>query len=374
MDKLGVDFRGDPAAALLEVLDPEQNHQFSDHYLEVPFDLSKVMFICTANVTHTIPPALLDRMEVIEIPGYTEEEKLQIARQFLLPRQLEAHGLTEDHVTFDDEAILHIISHYTKEAGVRNLERRIADIIRGVAREIVEGALEKEHISIENVKKYLGPPRYFPETAERTKKPGVAVGLAWTPTGGDIVFVEATMMPGKGNLTLTGQLGDVMKESATAALSYIKSNHKFYGIPVELFEKHDIHIHVPSGAIPKDGPSAGITIFIALLSLFTGKNVRPDVAMTGEITLRGVVLPIGGVKEKVLAARRAGIQHVILPERNKADLEDIPKHILEGMTVHFIKEVDDAVKIALGEDVIVSPEVVVHEIHDVKHDQPQKFS
>jgi ATP-dependent Lon protease len=348
IDKLGVDFRGDPAAALLEVLDPEQNFSFSDHYLEVPFDLSKVMFICTANVTHTIPPPLLDRMEVIELPGYTDDEKLHIARGFLIPKQLDNHGLKPEQLEFTDEALLTIINSYTREAGVRNLERQIANIARAVAKRIVEGTLEKEVVTPDNVATYLGPPKFFPESAERTAKPGVATGLAWTPTGGDIIFIEATRMPGKGNLLLTGSLGDVMKESAQAALSYIRSKATQYGIDPDVFLNHDIHIHIPSGAIPKDGPSAGITIFIALLSLLTGKNVRPDVAMTGEITLRGVVLPIGGVKEKILAAKRAGIRHVILPERNKADLDEIPAHIKEGLEFHFVKEVDEAVAVAIG--------------------------
>jgi ATP-dependent Lon protease len=348
IDKLGVDFRGDPAAALLEVLDPEQNFSFSDHYLEVPFDLSKVMFICTANVTHTIPPPLLDRMEVIELPGYTDDEKLHIARGFLIPKQLDNHGLKPEQLEFTDEALLTIINSYTREAGVRNLERQIANIARAVAKRIVEGTLEKEVVTPDNVATYLGPPKFFPESAERTAKPGVATGLAWTPTGGDIIFIEATRMPGKGNLLLTGSLGDVMKESAQAALSYIRSKATQYSIDPDVFLNHDIHIHIPSGAIPKDGPSAGITIFIALLSLLTGKNVRPDVAMTGEITLRGVVLPIGGVKEKILAAKRAGIRHVILPERNKADLDEIPAHIKEGLEFHFVKEVDEAVAVAIG--------------------------
>ena len=373
IDKLGADFRGDPSAALLEVLDPEQNNTFSDHYLEVAFDLSKVMFICTANVTHTIPAPLLDRMEVIEIPGYTEEEKLQIAREFLIPRQLEAHGLTEEQITFTDEAVLHIISHYTREAGVRNLERRLADIIRGVAKEYVEGHLKSEKIDVEKVAKYLGPPKFFPEMSLRTSKPGVATGLAWTPTGGDIVFVEATMFPGKGNLHLTGQLGDVMKESAQAALAYIRSNADVYGIDPKIFETHDVHIHIPAGAIPKDGPSAGVTMFIALLSLLTNKPVRSDVAMTGEITLRGVVLPVGGIKEKVLAARRAGIKHVILPERNSADVEEISKHIRESLTFHFVKEVDEAVAIAFSDiepkGVVIPPDVD----QSTARDYPEKF-
>jgi ATP-dependent Lon protease len=287
-------------------------------------------------------------MEVIELPGYTDDEKLHIARGFLIPKQLDNHGLKPEQLEFTDEALLTIINSYTREAGVRNLERQIANIARAVAKRIVEGTLEKEVVTPDNVATYLGPPKFFPESAERTAKPGVATGLAWTPTGGDIIFIEATRMPGKGNLLLTGSLGDVMKESAQAALSYIRSKATQYGIDPDVFLNHDIHIHIPSGAIPKDGPSAGITIFIALLSLLTGKNVRPDVAMTGEITLRGVVLPIGGVKEKILAAKRAGIRHVILPERNKADLDEIPAHIKEGLEFHFVKEVDEAVAVAIG--------------------------
>lgn len=362
VDKLGIDFRGDPSAALLEVLDPEQNNTFSDHYLEVTFDLSRVMFICTANVTHTIPPPLLDRMEVIEIPGYTEEEKLQIAHEFLIPRQLEAHGVTTEIITFKDEALLHIINQYTREAGVRNLERRIADIIRGVAKEYVEGNLKNDDIDTERVAIYLGPPKFYPESTLLTSKPGVATGLAWTPTGGDIVFVEATSYPGKGQLTLTGQLGDVMKESAQAALAYIRTHCETYGVDPKYFETHDIHIHVPAGAIPKDGPSAGITMLIALLSLLTNKTVRSDIAMTGEITLRGVVLPIGGIKEKVLAARRNSIKHVVLPEVNSADVEEISPHIRESVVFHFVKAVDEVVPIVFSDmeptkDLLIPPNV-----------------
>jgi ATP-dependent Lon protease len=351
VDKIGMDFRGDPAAALLEVLDPEQNFSFSDHYLEVPFDLSKVMFIATANFLEPVPPALKDRMEVIELPGYTDDEKLRIAIQFLIPKELEAHGLKPEQLKFEEDAIMEIIHSYTREAGVRNLEREIANICRGVAKEIVEKVHDGTVINKDMIHKYLGPPKFYPELAERTSIPGVAIGVAWTPTGGDIIFVEATKAKGKRTLTLTGHLGEVMKESAQAALSYIRSKAKEFGIDEGFYEDCDIHIHVPAGAIQKDGPSAGITIFTALLSLLTNRLVKSDVAMTGEITLRGAVLPIGGLKEKILAAKRAGIKHFILPERNRTDLEEIPEHIKEGINFHLIKIVDEAVNIALQEGI-----------------------
>ncbi|OGF58364.1 MAG: endopeptidase La [Candidatus Fischerbacteria bacterium RBG_13_37_8] len=351
VDKIGMDFRGDPSAALLEVLDPEQNFSFSDHYLEVSFDLSKVMFIATANFLEPVPPALKDRMEVIELPGYTDDEKLRIATQFLVPKELDAHGLKTEQLQFEDEAILEIIHSYTREAGVRNLEREIANICRGVAKEIVERILENTAITRVLVQKYLGPQKFYPELAERTSIPGVAVGVAWTPTGGDIIFVEAAKAKGKRTLTLTGHLGEVMKESAQAALSYIRSKAKDFHLNPDFFEESDIHIHVPAGAIQKDGPSAGITIFIALLSLLTNRLVKSDVAMTGEITLRGAVLPIGGLKEKILAAKRAGIKHFILPDRNKTDLDEIPEHIKDGFTFHLIKIVDEAVNVALQEGI-----------------------
>jgi ATP-dependent Lon protease len=347
IDKVGNDFRGDPSAALLEVLDPEQNSTFSDHYLEIPFDLSKVMFIATANMIEPVPPALRDRMEIIEIPSYVEDEKLHIARRFLLPKQLREHGLKSEQVEIDDDAIRHIISGYTREAGVRNLERQIATICRGVARDVAEGEIEKATIKKDNLTKYLGQQKFFPDVAERINRPGIAVGLAWTPVGGDILFIEATKMKGKGNLTLTGQLGDVMKESAQAALSFIASHAKELGLEENFRSELDIHVHVPAGAIPKDGPSAGVAMLTALTSLLTGRLVRNDLAMTGEITLRGAVLPIGGVKEKVIAAHRAGITTVILPERNKLDLEEVPKPAIEGMTFHFVKEMGDVLKLAL---------------------------
>jgi ATP-dependent Lon protease len=349
VDKIGMDFRGDPSSALLEVLDPEQNFSFSDHYLEVPFDLSKVMFIATANILDPIPAPLRDRMEVLELPGYTEEEKIMIARQFLLPKQLGEHGLTEDLVEFEDGALKIIVSSYTREAGVRNLEREIAAVCRAIAREVAEGKTEKTIVKAEDIHGYLGAIKHYSEVAERTKYSGVATGLAWTPTGGDIIFIEATKMKGKGNPPLlTGQLGDVMKESAQAAWSYIRSKAQDFGIPDEVFEKQDVHIHVPAGAIPKDGPSAGITMMVALVSLLTDRPVRNDVAMTGEITLRGLVLPIGGVKEKVLAARRAGIRNVILPKMNEKDLEEVPESIKENMQFKFIERVDEAINACMG--------------------------
>ena len=343
VDKIGMDFRGDPSSALLEVLDPEQNFSFSDHYLEVPFDLSKVMFIATANLLDPVPPALRDRMEVLELPGYTEEEKVMIAREFIIPKELNEHGLNADQLAFDDEAVKLVVRSYTKEAGVRNMEREIAAICRSVARDVAEGKTEKTYVAADDIHKYLGHIKFYSEIAERTKYSGVATGLAWTSTGGDIIFVEATKMPGKGNLSLTGQLGDVMKESAQAALSYIRSKAQDFHIPEDFFEKQDLHIHVPQGAIPKDGPSAGITMMVALVSLLTDKPVRNDVAMTGEITLRGLVLPIGGVKEKVLAARRAGIKSVMLPKMNEKDLEEVPETVKENMHFKFIERVDEAV-------------------------------
>jgi len=351
VDKIGMDFRGDPSSALLEVLDPEQNFSFSDHYIDLPFDLSKVMFITTANILDTIPPALRDRMETLELPGYSEDQKMMIAKQFLIPKQINEHGLTTEHIEFTDEAIQLIISSYTREAGVRNLEREIAAICRGVAKDVASGNnKEKVVITAENIHKFLGPVKFFPEVAERTSEPGVATGLAWTPTGGDIIFVEATKMRGEKGLTLTGQLGDVMKESAQAALAYVRSKSKELGIEEDFFEKNDIHIHVPAGAIPKDGPSAGITMFVALTSLLTNKPVRSDVAMTGEITLRGLVLPVGGIKEKVLAAMRAGIKTIILPKKNEKDLEEIPEHIRSQMNFKFIQRMDEAIEIALRQD------------------------
>ncbi len=350
VDKLGADFRGDPSSALLEVLDPEQNHSFSDHYLEIPFDLSKVLFIATANMVEPIPAPLRDRMEIIEIPSYVEEEKIHIARRFLLPKQTAEHGLTPDQFGIEDDALHGIISGYTREAGVRNLERNIAAVARGVAREVAEGLTARAVVTRDGLSRYLGQQKFFSDVAERINRPGIAVGLAWTPVGGDILFIEATKMKGKGNLILTGQLGDVMKESAQAALSYIASNAKELGIPEDFRATTDIHVHIPAGAIPKDGPSAGVTLLTALTSLLTGRRVRNDLAMTGEITLRGAVLPIGGVKEKVLAAHRAGITTVLLPERNRRDLHDVPQSATTGpgaLTFQFVKEMSDVLNLAL---------------------------
>lgn len=347
VDKIGMDFRGDPSSALLEVLDPEQNYSFSDHYIDIAFDLSKVMFITTANILETIPPALRDRMEVLELPGYSEEEKMMIARNFLILRQLNEHGLTENYLEFKENAISSIINSYAREAGVRNLEREIASVCRGVAKEVAEGKKEKVMVGSETLHRFLGPVKFFPEVAERTAEPGVATGLAWTPTGGDIIFIEATQMKGEKGLTLTGQLGDVMKESAQAALSYVRARAKDLGIKEDFFGKTDIHIHVPAGATPKDGPSAGLTIFIALTSLLRGRPVRSDVAMTGEITLRGLILPVGGIKEKALAARRAGISVIILPQKNEKDLEEIPESIKKEMEFKFVSRMDEVIPLAL---------------------------
>ena len=353
IDKLGHDFRGDPASALLEVLDPEQNNSFSDHYLEVNYDLSHVMFIATANILDPVPPALRDRLEILELPGYTRDEKLAIAKQFLIPKQLEEHGLTDEQFEFDPAAVSEIIESYTREAGVRNLEREMANVIRGFAVKVAEGSAgdERRRIMREEVSVFLGPQKFISEVAARRAEPGVATGLAWTPVGGDIIFVEATIMSGKGNLVLTGQLGDVMKESAQAALSYVRSRATDLGIAENFLEKHDIHVHIPAGGIPKDGPSAGVTLFIALVSLLKGKGVPPDVALSGEITLRGTVLPVGGVKEKVLAAHRAGIKKIILPERNEKDLIDVPAQAREELEFHFVRRMDEVLA-------LVSPELV----------------
>ncbi len=347
IDKLGVDFRGDPAAALLEVLDPEQNHAFLDHYLDIPYDLSKVMFITTANTLYSIPPALLDRMEIIEFPGYVESEKLEIARRFLVPRQLEAHGLEEYGLQFPRETLLRLIREYTYEAGVRNLERAIANICRKVARRLAEGKSAPKRITPNMLEKFLGPPQNAYLQIESEPQVGVATGLAWTEGGGDITLVEVMLMEGKGSLTLTGQLGEVMQESAQAALSYARAHAQDYGYPDLDFDKIDLHIHLPEGAVPKDGPSAGITMLTALVSALSNRPVKPDVAMSGEITLRGRVLPIGGLKEKLIAAQRAGIKTVILPKKNEKDLADIPKRLLKGLDIVLVDHVDQALAIAL---------------------------
>ena len=351
IDKMGADWRGDPSSAMLEVLDPEQNFSFRDHYMDLPFDLSKVLFITTANQLETIPGPLRDRMEIIPLAGYTIEEKLHIAKNYLVPRQVEANGLKAGQVTFKDEAIVEIISSYTREAGVRNLEREIGTVCRKIAREVAEaanGSRRRFTIQVKKVHELLGRPRMVAEVKRRTSDPGVATGLAWTPVGGDILFIEATAMPGKGGLTVTGQLGDVMKESAMAALSYVRTHSRDLGLDDDYFQTHDLHIHVPAGAIPKDGPSAGVTMATAICSLVTGTPVRSEVAMTGEVTLTGQVLPIGGLKEKTLAAQRAGITTVILPSRNEADLEDVPEELRKDMTFVPVDRVEQVWETAMG--------------------------
>jgi ATP-dependent Lon protease len=349
VDKLGADFRGDPSSALLEVLDPEQNNTFKDHYIDQPFDLSEVLFICTANVMDTIPPALRDRMEVIRLAGYIEEEKLHIARRHLIPRQLDNHGMTAEHVVFEEDALKKLIREYTREAGLRNLEREIASIIRKVARRRAEGDLEAVVVTAARVEDFLGAPTFMrDEMDERTLIPGVAVGLSWTAAGGEVLYIEATQMWGQKGLTITGQLGDVMKESAQAALSWVRSHARQLGIEESFFERVDLHLHVPEGAIPKDGPSAGVTLATALVSQLTGRPVRPRVAMTGEITLSGRVLPVGGIKEKVLAAHRMGIKEVILPKRNeKAVKEDIPENVREELKIHLVSAIEEVLELAL---------------------------
>jgi ATP-dependent Lon protease len=350
VDKMSMDFRGDPSAALLEVLDPEQNSAFLDHYLDVEYDLSHVMFICTANVLHTIPQALRDRMEVLQLAGYTEQEKVEIAKRFLVPKSVEGAGLTTANVTFDDEALRVVIQRYTREAGVRNLEREISSICRKVARKVVvEGMQFSEAITAEKVTRYLGVPRFRSTEAEQQNEIGIATGLAWTEVGGEILVTEATLMPGKGTLTLTGKLGDVMQESAQAAMSYVRSKAEEFGIAKDFNRRNDVHIHVPEGAIPKDGPSAGITIATALVSTLARVPTRRDVAMTGEITLRGKVLPIGGVKEKLLAAHRAGVKNIVLPRDNEKDLADIPKNVMDAVNVYLVSTMDEVLKLALAE-------------------------
>ncbi len=347
VDKIGSDWRGDPSSALLEVLDPEQNKDFRDHYLDVPFDLSKVMFITTANSLETIPPALRDRMEVLNLSGYTEEEKVQIAERFLVPKQLLAHGLRPGEVALAEDAVRVIIREYTREAGVRNLEREIASVMRRTVANIAVGKRPRKAVDVKRVRAALGKRRFYDDVRERIDRPGVATGLVWTPTGGEIIFVEAALTPGKGELKLTGQLGDVMKESAAAALSYLKARAADIGIDPTLFDKNDIHVHVPAGAQPKEGPSAGVTVLTAMASILTGRPARDDIAMTGEITLRGRVLPIGGIKEKVLGAHRAGIRRVLLPTRNEADLDDIPTDLRAEMQLVLVDSIDQVLREAL---------------------------
>lgn len=347
VDKLGSDYRGDPSSAMLEVLDPEQNHSFNDHYLELDFDLSKVMFIATANNYGNIPPALRDRMEILEFSGYIQDEKLQIAKRHLIPKQVKENGLTKSEVSMDNNSIKELISSYTREAGVRQLEREIANVLRKVARDVVEDKVKNIKVTKSKVQDYLGASKFHSDLAERTTEPGVVTGLAWTAAGGDILFIESSKMKGKGKLTLTGQLGDVMKESATAGMTYVRAHANDFGIEPNFNEELDLHVHVPAGAIPKDGPSAGVSMITSLVSLITGIPVKSKVAMTGEITLRGNVLPIGGVKEKVTAAHRAGIKEVILPYLNQKDIEDVPENVSKDMKFHFAKEIWDVLKVAL---------------------------
>ena len=351
VDKIGKDFRGDPSCALLEVLDPEQNHSFTDHYLDVPFDLSGVMFIATANQIDPIPAPLRDRMEIIRIPGYTDEEKEQIATHFLLPKSAQENGVNEYGIKFNPEAVRFIVSSFTREAGVRNLERQIGSVFRKIAREITQDKPVRTEVDTAAVEDLLGPPKYFIDLAEEENQVGIATGLAWTEAGGDIIFIEVTGFKGKRDLTMTGSLGDVMKESARAALSYLRNTCNMYGIDEQALSQTELHVHVPAGAIPKDGPSAGITIAVALASFFTGIPVRRDVAMTGELTLRGRVLPIGGIKEKILAARRAGVREVLVPERNRSSLRDLPDYVLEEMTIHFVRDVGQAIQLALADEI-----------------------
>jgi ATP-dependent Lon protease len=347
VDKIGADYRGDPSSALLEVLDPEQNNSFRDHYLGVPFDLSNTMFICTANLTDGIQAAFLDRMELIRLAGYTEDEKVEIAKRHIVPKQLEEHGITPENLLLTDNALKVMINSYTREAGLRNLEREIASICRKVARKVAEGHGTTIKITPASLPKYLGAPKILPDEILKKDAVGIAMGLAWTSTGGDVMFIEATAMKGKGRLTLTGSLGDVMKESAQAALSYARTRARQFGIKEEFFGSHDLHVHVPEGAIPKDGPSAGITIATAMISVFTNRPVRRSVAMTGEITLRGNVLPIGGLKEKMLAARRAGLTTILCPKLNKKELDEIAPQLKRGLEIHLVDTVEDVLRLAL---------------------------
>ena len=371
VDKVGADWRGDPSSALLEVLDPEQNFNFRDNYLDLPFDLSRVMFIATANSLEPIPAPLRDRMEILTLSGYTEEQKLHIARNYLLPKQIEANGLNNDELTVDDEALRRLAREYTREAGVRNLEREVGALCRKVAKQVAEGKDTPIHVNAEDVPELLGRPRFQEEVVERIDRPGIATGLVWTPVGGEIIFIEAASMPSKeSQLILTGQLGDVMKESAMAALSYVRSHAESLGLPHNIFEGQNVHIHVPAGSIPKDGPSAGVTMVTVLVSLASGHNVRSDVAMTGEMTLRGKVMPIGGVKEKVLAAYRSGIKTVILPKKNEQDLlEDLPKELRDQMTFVFASEISEVLATAIED---YSELIAHHEQSSNGHAHPKR--
>ncbi|MFW5955270.1 MAG: endopeptidase La [Rhodothermales bacterium] len=368
VDKLGADFRGDPSSALLEVLDPEQNNAFNDHYLELDYDLSKVLFIATANYLEMIPAPLRDRMEMIEINGYTQDEKLQIAKQYLVPRQIERNGLKQDQISITDDALMLLVDGYTRESGVRQLERMIGSVARGVAKKIALGESEAEAVDAGEIEDLVGSRKHFSEVAERTEVPGVATGLAWTPVGGDILFIESSVSRGNGRLILTGQLGDVMKESAQAAFSYVRAHAERLGIPNDAFRYWDLHVHVPAGAVPKDGPSAGVAMLSSLISIYTQRRVKHTVAMTGEITLRGLVLPVGGIKEKVLAARRAGIETVLLPERNEKDVKEIKSEALEGVTIHYVKRMDDVTTWALEAEATTDP-ALLFRIPDAEKNQ-----
>ena len=347
IDKLGNDYRGDPSSALLEILDPQQNSTFRDHYLDLPFDLSKVFFIATANQMGPIPPPLRDRMEVITIPGYSDMEKLQIARRYLVPRQIEENGLLAGQLSITDAAIELIATRYTREAGVRQLERNVGSVARKVALKIAQREAESVNVDADNIHDYLGAPRFYPEQARKELPAGVATGMAWTEMGGEVLFIEATLLPGGRGLTITGQLGEVMQESARAAQSYLWSHATEFGISPEMFKDYGVHLHVPAGAIPKDGPSAGVTITAALASLYTGRRVRPDTAMTGEITLSGLVFPVGGLKEKILAAHRAGIRRILLPSRNEADIEDLPEDVRKELEIVFVARINEVIDAAL---------------------------
>ena len=347
IDKLGADYRGDPAAALLEILDPQQNNSFRDHYLDLPFDLSRVFFIATANQLGPVPPPLRDRMEVIALVGYSEREKLEIAKRYLVPRQVQENGLNGNQLHVEDPAIELIASRYTREAGVRQLERNIGRVARKVALKIAQGEVETMSVTAEQIGEYLGPPRFYPEQARKELPAGVATGMAWTEMGGEVLFIEATLLPGGRGLTITGQLGAVMQESARAAQSYLWSHAAEFGIVPEMFSGYGVHLHVPAGAIPKDGPSAGVTITAALASLYTGRRVRPDTAMTGEITLSGLVFPVGGIKEKVLAAHRAGVRRIIIPSRNEADVEDVPEDVRSELNLIFVNRINEVIEAAL---------------------------
>jgi ATP-dependent Lon protease len=374
IDKLGNDYRGDPAAALLEILDPQQNNTFRDHYLDLPFDLSKIFFIATANQLGPIPPPLRDRMEMIRLAGYSDREKLEIARRYLVPRQTGENGLNAAQLKIEDEAIELIASRYTREAGVRQMERNIGSVARKVALKIAQAQAEHVVVTASDIREYLGPPRFYPEQARKELPAGVATGMAWTEMGGEVLFIEATLLPGGRGLTITGQLGEVMQESARAAQSFLWSHAAEFGIEPQIFKEFGVHLHVPAGAIPKDGPSAGVTITSALASLYTGRRVRPDTAMTGEITLSGLVFPIGGVKEKVLAAHRAGIKRILLPSRNEADVDDIPEDVRNDLQIVFVSNIGEVLEAALEVLVANPPPVVTGDSARARDPEPEPLT